>query len=98
MTLKLQGVRPRVIFTIIIPFRGRSWDVIIRFRPRQHWRARGVGGAGDRLRTSRLVHLRHGREFKQFTFHAYRWPDFYDNWMDPAKNAHWAYGIYSEQG
>jgi len=43
------------------------------------------------------VHLRHGREFKQFTFHAYRWPDFYDNWMDPAKNAHWAYGIYSEQ-
>jgi len=46
----------------------------------------------------RGVHLRHGREFKQFTFHAYRWPDFYDNWMDPAKNAHWAYGIYSEQG
>ena len=42
------------------------------------------------------MHLRHGREFKQFTFHAYRWPDFYDSWM--AKNAHWAYGIYSEQG
>lgn len=30
--------------------------------------------------------------------HAYRWPDFYENWMDPAKNAQWAYEIWSQQG
>lgn len=30
--------------------------------------------------------------------HASRWPDFYDNWMDPAKNAQWAYEIWAEQG
>lgn len=30
--------------------------------------------------------------------HAGKWADFYDNWMDPAKNAQWAYEIYSQQG
>jgi hypothetical protein len=30
--------------------------------------------------------------------HANRWPDFYQNWMDPAKNAQWAYEIYAQQG
>jgi hypothetical protein len=30
--------------------------------------------------------------------HAYKWSGFYDTWMDPAKNAQWAYEIYSQQG
>jgi hypothetical protein len=30
--------------------------------------------------------------------HAYKWSDFYDAWMDPAKNAQWAYEIYAQQG
>jgi hypothetical protein len=30
--------------------------------------------------------------------HASRWADFYDAWMDPAKNAQWAYEIYVQQG
>ncbi len=30
--------------------------------------------------------------------HAHRWSDFYENWMDPAKNAQWAYEIYAQQG
>jgi hypothetical protein len=30
--------------------------------------------------------------------HAYRWSDFYDSWMDPVKNAQWAYEIYTQQG
>jgi hypothetical protein len=30
--------------------------------------------------------------------HAWRWPDFWENWMDPAKNAQWAYEIWAEQG
>jgi hypothetical protein len=30
--------------------------------------------------------------------HASRWPDFYENWMDPAKNAQWAFEIWSQQG
>lgn len=36
--------------------------------------------------------------FQLSYIHAYRWPDFYDAWMDPAKNAQWAYEIWSEQG
>ena len=30
--------------------------------------------------------------------HASRWPDFYQDWMDPAKNAQWAYEIWAQQG
>jgi hypothetical protein len=30
--------------------------------------------------------------------HAGRWPDFWTSWMDPAKNAQWAYEIYAQQG
>ncbi|MEK7248087.1 MAG: hypothetical protein AAB092_06395 [Chloroflexota bacterium] len=30
--------------------------------------------------------------------HASKWADFYDAWMDPAKNAQWAYEIYVQQG
>lgn len=30
--------------------------------------------------------------------HAWRWADFYDAWMDPARNAQFAYDIWSESG
>jgi len=30
--------------------------------------------------------------------HAWRWADFYDAWMDPARNAQYAYDIWSESG
>jgi hypothetical protein len=30
--------------------------------------------------------------------HAHRWADFYEAWMDPAKNAQWAYEIWSQSG
>jgi hypothetical protein len=36
--------------------------------------------------------------FQLSYIHAYRWADFYDAWMDPAKNAQWAYEIWAEQG
>ncbi len=30
--------------------------------------------------------------------HARRFPDFWESWMDPAKNTAWAFQIWSEQG
>ena len=72
---------------------------IVRFRPRQQWRVLVEWGRRGSSSTSRLVHLRHGREFKQFRFHAYRWPDFTTTGWTPAKNAYWGLrDRYSEQG
>jgi hypothetical protein len=36
--------------------------------------------------------------FQIGSIHAWRWPDFWDAWMDPARNAQYAYDIWSESG
>lgn len=36
--------------------------------------------------------------FQINAIHAYRWPEFWDGWMDPAKNTDWAFQLWSEQG
>ena len=36
--------------------------------------------------------------FQINSIHARRFPDFWESWMDPAKNTAWAYQIWSEQG
>ena len=30
--------------------------------------------------------------------HAWRWPDFYEAWMDPVRNTQFAFEIWSESG
>lgn len=36
--------------------------------------------------------------FQINAIHARRFPEFWDSWMDPAKNTAWAFQIWSEQG
>jgi hypothetical protein len=30
--------------------------------------------------------------------HAWRWPNFWESWMNPEVNTAWAYELYQEQG
>jgi hypothetical protein len=36
--------------------------------------------------------------FQINSVHARRFPEFWESWMDPAKNTAWAFQIWSEQG
>jgi hypothetical protein len=36
--------------------------------------------------------------FQINSIHAYRWPDYWDNWMDPVRNTQFAWDIYAESG
>ena len=36
--------------------------------------------------------------FQIWQGHAYRWPDFWQAWADPARNTAWAHELWSEQG
>jgi hypothetical protein len=36
--------------------------------------------------------------FQINSIHSYRWPDFYQDWMDPVKNTEWAFEIWSRSG
>jgi hypothetical protein len=36
--------------------------------------------------------------FQINSVHASKWPDFYDNWMDPTRNIQFAFEIWSDSG
>jgi hypothetical protein len=36
--------------------------------------------------------------FQIWAGHAWRWPDFWSEWMNPSRNAEYAYELWAEQG
>lgn len=57
----------------------------------------GIDAAGRLNGTAAVGGSSYGL-FQINAVHAYRWPDFWDEWMDPTKNAEWAFQLWSEQG
>lgn len=57
----------------------------------------GVDAAGRLAGTAAVGGSSYGL-FQINAVHAYRWPQFWDEWMDPTKNTEWAFQLWSEQG
>lgn len=57
----------------------------------------GVDAAGRLNGTAAVGGSSYGL-FQINAVHAYRWPEFWDEWMDPTKNTDWAFQLWSEQG